>query len=44
MERTEERIFIKKKIEVFEVMCLRSICGMRRVDRVRNNNQREVRE
>ena len=25
-----------RKIEVFEMMCLRNICGVRRVDRVRN--------
>ena len=26
----------KRKIEVFEMMCLRNICGIRRVDKVRN--------
>ena len=26
----------EEKIEVFEMMCLRNICGIRRVDRVRN--------
>ena len=31
----------KRKIEVFEVMCLRNICGIRRVDRVRNTLIRE---
>ena len=26
----------RRKIEVFEMMCLRNMCGIRRVDRVRN--------
>ena len=26
----------RRKIEVFEMMCLGNICGIRRVDRVRN--------
>ena len=26
----------RRKIEVFEMMCLRNICGIKRVDRVRN--------
>ena len=33
----------RRKIEVFEMMCLRNICGIRRVDRVRNSIIREVR-
>ena len=33
----------RRKIEVFEMMCLRNICGIRRVDRVRNAIIREVR-
>ena len=33
----QERI----KIEIFEMMCLRNICGIRRVDRVRNTTIRE---
>ena len=31
----------KRNIEVFEMMCLRHICGIRRVDRVRNASIRE---
>ena len=31
----------RRKIEVFEMMCLRMICGIRRVDRVRNPLIRE---
>ena len=31
----------RRKIEVFEMMCLRNICGIRRVDRVRNTIIRE---
>ena len=31
----------KRKIEVFEMMCLRNICGIRRADRVRNSIIRE---
>ena len=31
----------KRKIEVFEMMCLGNICGIRRVDRVRNTIIRE---
>ena len=34
--------FGKRKVEAFEVMCLRSKCGIRRVDRVRNSLIREV--
>ena len=30
-----------RKIELFEVMCLRNICGIRRLDRVRNAIIRE---
>ena len=26
----------RRKLEVFEMMCLRNLCGIRRVDRVRN--------
>ena len=37
MKSAQERI----KIEVFEMMCLESICGIRRVDRVRNSLIRE---
>ena len=32
----------KKKIKLFEMMCLRNICGIRRVDRVRDAIIREV--
>ena len=31
----------RRKIKVFEMMCLRNICGIRRVDRVRNAIIRE---
>ena len=31
-----------RKIEVFEMMCLSNICGIRRVDRVRNAMTREM--
>ena len=31
-----------RKIEVFETMCLRNICGIRRVDRARNAKTREM--
>ena len=31
----------RRKIEVFEMMCLRNICDIRRVDRVRNAVIRE---
>ena len=31
----------KRKIDIFEMMCLRNICGIRRVDRVRNAIIRE---
>ena len=31
----------RRKIEVFEMMCLRNICGIRRLDRVRNGIIRE---
>ena len=31
----------RSKIEVFEMMCLRKICGIRRVDRARNAIIRE---
>ena len=31
----------RRKIEVFEMMCLRNICGLRRVNRVRNALIRE---
>ena len=31
----------KRKIEAFEMMCLRKVCGIRRVDRVRNSLIRE---
>ena len=34
---TQER----RKVEVFEMMCFRNICGIRRVDRVRNATMRE---
>ena len=30
------------KVEVFEMMCLRNICGIKRVDRVRNAIKREM--
>ena len=33
----------KRKIGVFEMMCLRNKCGIRRVDRVRNAIIREMR-
>ena len=33
----------RRKIEVFEMMCLRNIYGIRRVDRVRNAIIREMR-
>ena len=33
----------RRKIEVFEMMCLGNICGIRKVDRVRNVIIREVR-
>ena len=31
----------RRKIEVFEMVCLRNICGIRRVDRVRDAIIRE---
>ena len=31
----------RRKIELFEMMCLRNICGIRRVDRMRNTIIRE---
>ena len=31
----------RRKIEVFEMLCLRNICGIRRVNRVRNPIIRE---
>ena len=31
----------RRKIEVFEIMCLRNVCGIRRVDRIRNSLIRE---
>ena len=31
----------RRKMEVFEMMCLRNICGIRRMDRVRNAIMRE---
>ena len=31
----------RRKTEVFEMMCLRNICGIRRVGRVRNAIMRE---
>ena len=34
----------RRKIEVFEMMCLRNICGIRRGDRVRNAIIREIRD
>ena len=34
---------VRRKIEVFEVMCLRSIRGIKRVDKVRNFLIREAR-
>ena len=33
----------RRRIELFEMMCLRNICGIRRVERVRNAIIREVR-
>ena len=33
----------RRKIQVFEMMCLRNICGIRRVNRVRNAIIREMR-
>ena len=38
-KRTE--VGVRRKIEVFEMMCLRNIIGIRRVDRVRNAIIRE---
>ena len=31
----------RRKIEIFEMVCLKNICGIRRVDRVRNSLIRE---
>ena len=33
----------EEKIEVFEMMCLRNICGIRRADSEKRNNRRGVR-
>ena len=34
----------RRKIEVFKMMCLRNICGIRRINRVRNSLIREQSE